>query len=133
MNEFVILKSSWGIAIFYEIREIINHNQNDENLYEVSPSVFVKLKSPLLDKSSLEYLKKGIQSVIQLIKEFPVCFSIEKLEYNVCDYQPEGMYYMFRKWFFESHNMELPPINIYYDKETNKYIFPDLIDIGELT
>lgn len=133
MNEFIILKSSWGIAIFYEIKEIINHNQNDENVYEITPSVFIKLKSDLLDTISLEYLKKGIQSIIQFIKEFSVCFSIEKLEYNICDYQPEGMYYMFRKWFFESHNMEIPPMNIYYDKETNKYVFPDLIDMGELS
>ncbi len=90
MNEFIILKSSWGIGIFYEIIEIINHNQNDENVYEITPSVFIKLKSDLLDIISLEYLKKGIQSIIQFIKEFPVCFSIEKLEYNICDYQPEG-------------------------------------------
>lgn len=132
MNKFIILKSSWGIAIFYDIKEIINHNQNDKNMYEVSPSVFVMLKSNFLDNSSLEYLKKGIQSITQFVKIFPVCFSIEKLEYNVCDYQPEGMYYMFRKWFFESHNMEVPPINVYYDKETNKYVFPDLIDAEEL-
>lgn len=130
MNKFIILKSSWGIAIFYDIKEIINHN--DKNMYEVSPSVFVMVKSNFLDNSSLEYLKKGIQSITQFVKIFPVCFSIEKLEYNVCDYQPEGMYYMFRKWFFESHNMEVPPINVYYDKETNKYVFPDLIDVEDL-
>lgn len=132
MDKFIILKSSWGIAISYEIIEIINHNQNDENENEVSPSVFVRLKENSLDNSSLEYLTKGIKSITQFIKIFPVCFSIEKLEYNVCDYQPEGMYYMFRKWFFESHNMELPTINVYYDKETNKYIFPDLINVEEL-
>lgn len=132
MDKFIILKSSWGIAISYEIIEIINHNQNVENENEVSPSVFVELKENSLDNSSLEYLAKGIKSITQFIKIFPVCFSIEKLEYNVCDYQPEGMYYMFRKWFFESHNMEVPPINVYYDKETNKYVFPELIDVEEL-
>ncbi len=58
MNEFIILKSSWGIAIFYEIIEIINHNQNDENVYKKTSSVFIKLKSDLLDTISLEYLKK---------------------------------------------------------------------------
>ncbi|WP_313002358.1 hypothetical protein [Chryseobacterium gleum] len=132
MDKFIILKSSWGIAISYEIIEIINHNQNDENENEVSPSVFLRLKENSLDNSSLEYLTKGIKSITQFIKILPVCFSIEKLEYNVCDYQPEGMYYMFRKWFFENHNMELPPINVYYDKETNKYVFPDLINVEEL-
>ncbi|MCE4067128.1 hypothetical protein LXM63_18655 [Chryseobacterium gleum] len=132
MDKFIILKSSWGIAISYEIIEIINHNQNDENENEVSPSVFVRLKENSLDNSSLEYLTKGIKSITQFIKIFPVCFSIEKLEYNVSDYQPEGMYYMFRKWFFENHNMELPPINVYYNKETNKYVFPDLINVEEL-
>ena len=37
---------------------------------------------------------------------------------------------MFRKWFFENHDMDVPPINVYYDKEKNRYIFPDLKDLS---
>lgn len=33
---------------------------------------------------------------------------------------------MFRKWFFENHNIEVPSINVYYNNELNKYVFPDV-------
>lgn len=127
MNRLTILKTSWGIAIFYEIKEIVNFDKRDTNIKEISPLVFLKLNDIIIDETSLKFLKRGVESIIRYIETFPVCFSLEKLQYNICDYQPEGMYYMFRKWFFEKHNMEIPAINVYYDKEKNKYIFPDLI------
>ncbi|KMQ61889.1 hypothetical protein ACM40_06080 [Chryseobacterium sp. BLS98] len=126
MDRLTILKTSWGIAIFYEIKELLDLNENSVNIHKIAPQVYLKLNDNIIDNISLNYLKKGIKSIIQYIDIFPVIFSIEKLEYNFCDYQPEGMYYAFRKWFFENHNMEFPIINVYYDKETNKYIFPDL-------
>lgn len=125
MNRLTILKTSWGIAIFYEIKEIENFNKDEENVHQINSQIFLKLNDIILDNISLEYLKKGIQSIAKYVKK-TICFSIDELEFNICDYQPEGMYYVFRKWFFEKHNMETPPINVYYDSETNKYIFPDL-------
>lgn len=126
MNRFTILKSSWGIAIFYEIKELFDVGKDSINTYEIFPSVYLKLNDNPVDNISLDYLKAGVVSIIQYIKTFPVIFFIEKLEYNICDYQPEGMYYMFRQWFFEHHGIEFPPINVYYNKKINQYIFPDL-------
>ncbi len=131
MDKIIILKTSWGIAILYEIKELLEElKKNSDHTYEVLPSVYLNLNDNIIDDNSFEYLKAGIQSIAQYINTFPITFNIEKLKYNICDYQPEGMYYMFRKWFFESHDMDFPPINVYYDKETNRYIFPDLKDLS---
>ncbi len=126
MSKFVILKTSWGIVIFYEIEEIFIFNKSDIDILEILPQVFIKLNDINFDNQSLDYLKMGVKSIKQYIKTLPICFSIKKIDYSICDYQPEGMYYMFRKWFFENHNMEVPIINVYYNKELNKYIFSDL-------
>lgn len=126
MNRFTILKTSWGIAIFYNIKELLNFEKDDNDTYEVYPLIFLKMNEKVIDEVSLKYLIKGVKSVVQYVKISPICFSIESLDYNFCDYQPEGMYYMFRKWFFENHNMEVPSINVYYNNELNKYVFPDL-------
>ncbi|WP_027386240.1 hypothetical protein [Chryseobacterium gregarium] len=128
MDKLIILKTSWGIAIFYEIKELLDLNKDSTSTYEIFPSVYLNLNDNPIDNVSLEYLKAGVISIIKYIKTFPIIFSVEKLEYNICDYQPEGMYYMFRKWFFANHKMEVPSINVYYDKEANRYIFPDLKD-----
>lgn len=131
MDKIIILKTSWGIAILYEIKELLEElKKNSDHTYEVLPSVYLNLNDNIIDDNSFEYLKAGIQSIAQYINTFPITFNIEKLKYNICDCQPEGMYYMFRKWFFESHDMDFPPINVYYDKETNRYIFPDLKDLS---
>ncbi|MCU7612972.1 hypothetical protein N0B16_00825 [Chryseobacterium sp. GMJ5] len=127
MNRFTILKSSWGISIFYEIKELIGVDVKSKDTYEINSSVFISLNCKTIDAISLEYLKAGAKSIIPYLKSFPTTFVIEKLEYNICDYQPEGMYYMFREWFFKSNNMDIPPINVQYDKEANKYLFPDLL------
>ncbi len=127
MDRLNIAKTSWGIVIFYEIKELLDL-EDASDVYEVLLSVYLKLNDQVLDNASVEYLKAGIKSIVQHVKIFPVTFSIEKLKYNICDYQPEGMYYMFRKWFFENRNMDVPSIDVYYDKETNRYIFPDLKD-----
>lgn len=119
MNKLTIVKTSWGIVIFYEIKELSDLSKDTSDVYEVLPSVYLKLNDQVIDHISFGYLKAGIKSIVQYIKIFPVTFSIKKLQYNMCDYQPEGMYYMFRKWFFENHNMGVPPINVLYNKETN--------------
>jgi hypothetical protein len=129
MNRFTILKTSWGIAVFYEIKEHINLEKDLIDIHKITPQVFLNMNNKIIDDVSFKYLKAGIESILPYIKNLPINFTVEKLEYNICDYQPEGMYYMFRKWFFENHNMETPPINVYYDKELNKYIFPDLANI----
>jgi hypothetical protein len=133
MDKIIILKTSWGIAILYEIKELHEElKKNSDHTYEILPSVYLNLNDNIIDDNSFEYLKAGIQSIVQYINTFPITFNIEKLKYNICDFQPEGMYYMFRKWFFENHDMDVPPINVYYDKETNRYIFPDLKDLSAL-
>lgn len=39
MNRFTILKTSWGIAIFYNIKELLNF-EKDNDTYEVSFNFF---------------------------------------------------------------------------------------------
>lgn len=129
MNRFTILKTSWGIAIFYEIKEHLNLEKDLIDIHKIAPQVFLNMNNKIIDDVSFKYLKAGIESILPYIGVLPINFTVEKLEYNICDYQPEGMYYMFRKWFFENHKMEVPSINVYYDKESNKYIFPDLANI----
>lgn len=129
MNRFTILKTSWGIAVFYEIKEHLNFDKDLIDIHKITPQVFLNMNNKIIDDVSFKYLKADIESILPYIGVLPINFTVEKLEYNICDYQPEGMYYMFRKWFFENHKMEVPSINVYYDKESNKYIFPDLANI----
>ena len=55
MNRFSILKSSWGISIFYDIKieKKINSNIND---IKINEKVYLRINEKLLNKDSLEYL-----------------------------------------------------------------------------
>ena len=125
MDRINITKTSWGIVILYRISEKDDFEENAYNMFQVRDNVLFNIHQKI-DNLSFKYLKYGVESILNFIHtDKQVCFFIN-IEYNICHYQPEGMYYMFRKWFFETHDMEMPPINVYYDKETNRYIFPDL-------
>lgn len=49
MNRFTILKTSWGIAIFYNIKELLNFEKDDNDTYEVYPLIFLKMKRMFKD------------------------------------------------------------------------------------
>jgi len=123
-NRFTILKTSWGISIFYEIEKTLSFDPSEDGVKNVYGNVFFKVDKAL-DIDSLFFLKKGIEAMKPFIEEEKVCFNI-KVDYNITDFQPEGMYYMFTKWFRETNQMEEEQINVHYDKEKNRYIFPDL-------
>lgn len=127
MDKLRISKTSWGIVIFYDIKEVLNFNENSDDIIKISPKIFLKLNNNRIDENSMKYLEAGIKSILHHIQVFPVCFSIENLQFNFCDFQSEGMYYMFRKWFFEHHGIHNPPVNVSFDKDKNRYVFPDLM------
>lgn len=126
MDRLNITKTSWGIVLLYNIYETDQFNRDQSNTFKIKDNIFFNIDKKKIDDLAFKYLSQAIESILQFVKNGkPICFFID-LEYNFCHYQPEGMYFMFRKWYFEKHNMEVPPINVYYDKESNRYIFPDL-------
>lgn len=125
-NRFVILKTSWGIAIIYDITETEYFDKSSDDVFKIKDNIYLKINKKEIDNESYNYLIKAIEFIANDIGTSKICFKINSLHYNECNYQPEGMYYMFIKWYYETHNKEISPINVYYDKETNKYIFPDL-------
>ena len=43
MNRLIISKTSWGIVIFYEIKELLDLSKDANDVQEVLPSIYLKL------------------------------------------------------------------------------------------
>lgn len=126
---FKLLKTSWGIVVLIDVEEIIDEKVL---LYDIAitDTIFLKLNwqpSPY-KQEVVQWLGKAISDFIKL---FPlskkICFNITELDFVETDFQEEGLYYVMLEWLAKRYNFQLPPLDAYYDKETNKYIFPSLI------
>ena len=55
-----------------------------------------------------------------------ITIHITHLSFNVCDYQPEGLFYAIAHWASKHFDFELPSYSFSFHKKQNKYNFPDL-------
>ena len=128
-NRLIILKSNWGIVIIYDFEIMEEFEVNSKDVYHLGKKIYIKVDKQSFDSKSFHFFIEGVKKVLPLIREDGVCFHVKKIEYNYAHYQPEAMYYVFKKWYCESQGIKMEPINVSYDKEKNRYIFPDLMEI----
>ncbi len=128
LQEFFFRKTSWGIFVSIDVEEIpfVDTMQYDVKITE---TIFLKLDwdSNPYKNEVLEWISKAIINTIEKISiPNPICFHITKLDFNECNFQEEGFYYVMLEWLAKKYKFELPQLNAYYDRETNRYIFPSL-------
>lgn len=125
-QEFYFRKTSWGIFIDIDIEEDNNILLSDAH---VTDNIYLRVDWPLgiFKEEIIEWFAQAVKDSIEKIKEIHVvCFNISNITFNDCHFQEEGFYYVMRAWLAKRYNFELPPLDAYYDKEKNRYIFPSL-------
>ncbi|MEL6655334.1 MAG: hypothetical protein AAFN93_22050 [Bacteroidota bacterium] len=128
-SEYKIIKSSWGIWI--SITAEIGSVQHDQ--LEVTDLIGIKLAPDCINLSpqEIDYLKAGIKWVEHLITPkiaAPITIKILEIRLVLTDYQAEGLYYAIASWLAEQFGFNLPSYRYSYNKEKNRYEFPDMIN-----
>lgn len=127
--KYIILKTSWGIVIFLDVREIINPSLCDGDL-KVNDRIYLRINPDLkLPNELVDYwIKRGVEDlsneIYQKIGDGNItCFYINDLTFNMVDFQEEGLYCAIQEWLAKYYGFELKPIDVTYDKTKNRYIF----------
>jgi len=125
-----LLKSSWGISICMGATGTLIHrvslSYRDDDI--IGNKIIVRIQpNVLLTFAEKEFLRKAITRVErvaeQTIDNSYLLVDITKLEFNLCDYQEEGLYVVFIKWVTEFLAIEKIDVPATYDKNSNRYVF----------
>jgi hypothetical protein len=127
-HKYQLLKTSWGIVIFLEIDEILNSIINDTDI-AVTDKIYLRISDTCrLDKETIaDWIGDGIKALAEEISKkignVTVCFDVKGIGFNYIDFQEEGLYCAVQEWISKYYEIPLPPVDVRYDRETNKYIF----------
>lgn len=126
-QEFYFRKTSWGIFIDINIEEdtitLPTDSQVTEDIY-----LRVEWTSGIFKEEMINWFSRAIKDNLDQIKQqSKVCYNVSNIDFNDCHFQEEGFYYVMQAWLAKRYNFELPPLDAYYDREKNQYIFPSLI------
>ncbi len=120
-----------GDSILLEIQELINPVICKEDV-EISNNIYLRIGQDFrLSKDQIiNWVGKCIKDLAgmlySILNNSPVCYLIKSLEFNHADFQEEGLYYATQEWFSKYYKIEIKPANIFFSKEKNIYLFPDL-------
>ncbi|NRR92406.1 hypothetical protein HSX10_12585 [Winogradskyella undariae] len=119
---------SWGILI-----KISARIEKDNGGIKISENLFYenKVENIKLTTQEINLLLSGIKWVDSMITEktkHTTKIILEEIELNECDYQSEGLFYAIAFWASEAFEFNLPDYKFVYDKENDKYIFPNLTE-----
>jgi len=114
-------EATWGIAIglLVKVTELDSIEGNKVNVV-FSPNIF-------LTGDEKDYLIKGFESIYKfeaISKNYK--FEVEKVEFNDCDFQKEGLYFAVIQWASKHFGLKTPKYNHSFNKLDNKYVFDDL-------
>lgn len=129
---YKISKTGWGIFISITANVYTNIEYNN-SMFKIDNNFYVDFSEvPLItsDKIKENLLVSGISWVKKYIKfEGSMVLKIHKLDINFTDFQNEGLYYAIAFWLSKYFTFEMPHYNCYFNKESNTYIFPDIVPI----
>jgi len=123
---FRLLKSTWGIAIDL---------QGQAQFRREAPSALILAgERTWLDASRIKLadpditqLASGLSHASPMIERQHasghVVVQVRRVEYTPTDYQPEGMAAATFGWAAEEFDLELPQVEVDFDKEANRYVF----------
>lgn len=126
--KYILLKSSWGIVIFLDIEEILNPVIRESDV-QVSDRIFFRISDTKKNqKQTIEtWIRAGFNSlsneIYKQIGNKCVCYDIKSLDFNYVDFQEEGLYCAIREWISKYYDIHISPIEVTFNRETNKYIF----------
>lgn len=131
--KYILLKTSWGIVIFLDM-EVLENPEVRSSDEEITKNAFFRIDTDLKLKREIVsvWFKKALN---ELLQQFPIlkehknlCYVLRGLDFNLVDFQEEGLYCAVREWFSNYYNVVVAKIESYYDSGGNKYIFPGLKD-----
>lgn len=123
MSNFRVFKTGWGI--FIQIAGRVNSNENQEELLMLNLD-FLRINFSEKQKA---YLYKGFEWVKPQIEKSiteKIEILIEEINLVLTDFQEEGLFYAMAFWASEHFGFEMPKFDCHYNREGNKYEFPDL-------
>ena len=114
-TKYRVLKTSWGIAI--DIEATFEEIASDKNILTFSEQS--------LTPNEKEQIIMGLEDLLSVSdlgnKKYTI--DIQKVLFNPCDFQVEGLYWASRDWLSKALNIKTMEPEISFDKTSNKYFF----------
>jgi hypothetical protein len=121
-----LLKSTWGIAIDLQAQA--------QFLLEAPSGLILAGERTWLDASKIKLaeqditqLASGLSLASPMIERQHasghVVVEVLQVDYTPTDYQPEGMAAAMLGWAAEEFELDLPQVEVDFDKEANRYVF----------
>lgn len=127
---FKFIKSTWGIyaQIHAEVQPLIDTTYSAE--YRISDLVWFTFNGKLTaPREDLSLMLKGLKSVSEEIEKCidgEIIIALTDFQIIHSDYQKEGMFYAFAGWARNHFDLSQKEFTCYFNKEENKYVFPEL-------
>lgn len=129
--KYSVLKASWGIVIFVKMKEFQDFKVNEDDL-AISDKVYLRISciTKVKRDTLLYWVGRAIHDLVDRIEPIIVgeriCYVLESLDFVSTDFQEEGLYCAVQGWFAEYYHIKIPNVEVFFDKKSNKYIFPSL-------
>lgn len=129
-----IMKSTWGIAIDMTAEVTSMSNYSDQNsCKKISNGLWSKILNNLIQSEEEDFIWYGLRLVSEsIIKKSPhktdTLILFHNIEYNPCDYQAEGLTAATIEWVSNALSIDVPKINVVFNKQLSKYEF-EYLDI----
>lgn len=128
---FRTIKTSWGIAIDI-IAECASKNKfpsdSENSIVSIVPGLWGVILDKRLPNNDIQFIWKGLKNISQLILsnstyKDDTLIIIHSIDFNFCDYQPEGLTPAIIGWAANSLGFAEPLIEALFDSNENKYNF----------
>lgn len=133
-HTYFVCRSSWCISITICAEYTDFYNTHKEgNAIKAADRIWLKfadkpiIENELFCDEDLVYLAKGLsivqKEIINKSKYKNTLIIISSLQFNICDFQEEGLTAAMMEWAAIAFGFQPPAIDVAFDKESNRYIF----------
>lgn len=123
IHKYRLFKTSYGIAIdlYIEVYMVLDVHK----ALRVTDEIYFLVDSKCnLNNNEIDFLHKGLKFVSENIdKQERLLINIKNVEYNPCDYQPEGLTLAIIEWASEYFKFKKPDMPVVFDFVSKKYKF----------
>ena len=124
---YKIRQSSWGIYIKIDW-DIFTFTEIQEDYIRVDDGMFLDVSAVHITTIQIDYLILGIKLIAKRILDkidsnIPLVIKIINLEFNIADYQHEGLACAIGEGLAIKFNIKMPDVSVTFDSSKNKYIF----------
>ncbi len=120
-----VFKSSWGIAVDLTAKAVTC----TEGALPVTDNLYLRLEDFLpLTVDEPSYLVQGLRLVAAKLQalaapDVPIVIHVLAIEFNECDYLPEGLTCAIAGWAAQEYGFEPPAMQVTFDRQANRYHF----------